>query len=80
MADEQTLGEFIEEHVPNVGDTAIVAGYHVRNAGRWPIDDETRAALAAEAAGEWLAEEEANEIADKDRAERGERYEDWRAR
>jgi hypothetical protein len=40
---------------------------------------EERAALAAEAREEWQAEEEANEMADKDRAERGERYEDWRA-
>jgi hypothetical protein len=40
---------------------------------------EERAALAREAREEWLAEEEANEQADRDRAERGERYEDWRA-
>jgi hypothetical protein len=47
------------------------------------LDDlapEERAALAREAAEEWQAEEEANELADKDRAERGERYEDWRAK
>jgi hypothetical protein len=44
------------------------------------VSPEERAALAAEAAEEWRAEEEANELAEKDRAERGERYEDWRAR
>jgi hypothetical protein len=47
---------------------------------RYPDDvaaEEARA-LEAEAAEEWRAEEEANEIADKDRAERGERDQDWR--
>jgi hypothetical protein len=38
---------------------------------RAPLPEDARAALAAEAAEEWLAEEEANEQADRDRAERG---------
>lgn len=46
------------------------------------LDDlapEERAHLAAEASEEWREDEEVLEQMDKDRAERGERYEDWRA-
>lgn len=43
------------------------------------LPDDVRAELARETAEEWRAEDEATELEDRDRAERGERYEDWRA-